>query len=348
VASCSTCHVVAGDYSVTGLTTSMATLHTGITSGCITCHTAGPGAGPFAGCATQAACSAPPPINYQPKTMPLAAGGSPTAPSTSTHVPAAGIACEKCHSATVFTSFAGMQMKGNSTAHLAVGAYTCMTCHEGTPKYTWFGVTIVTKSVGHEGRKAGQDCVPCHTKSYSKFVTEGLLRPVLRSALITSAPRMLPGGAQLPGSALGANQVFDHHGVLPGQCLTCHNKVAARGLPPKHLDVKTSCDNCHRTTTWLPAQFSHQGVGAGQCASCHNGRQASGKSGTHFLTARSCDACHRTATWIPVNYSHLSAAYRPAADKPTCLSCHVTNGELIPRLMHGNPRVRPVPVPPGP
>jgi hypothetical protein len=87
---------------------------------------------------------------------------------------------------------------------------------------------------------------------------------------------------------------------------------------------------------------------AGQCTSCHNAVKATGKSGTHFLTARSCDACHRTLSWVPVSYSHLSPAYRPAADMPTCISCHVTNGEMIPRLMHGNPRVRPVPVPPGP
>ncbi|MES1161772.1 MAG: hypothetical protein ABUL50_01760, partial [Rhizobacter sp.] len=60
LASCSTCHVTPGDFSIAGLTTSMPTLHTGITSGCASCHTAGTGAGPFAGCTTQAACAAPP------------------------------------------------------------------------------------------------------------------------------------------------------------------------------------------------------------------------------------------------------------------------------------------------
>jgi hypothetical protein len=290
-------------------------------------------------------------LNYQPKTMPLAPGGSPTAPSAQTHVPAAGVACEKCHVTTTFTTFSGMNMKGNTTAHNAVSTYTCITCHEGTPKYTWFGATnIVTRPVGHEGRKAGQDCAGsgCHRRSFTQFVTAGLLRPVLRTARITSVPLALPGGPQVPGSTEeAAGRAFDHQGVLPRQCLTCHNGVAARGLPIKHLKVKTSCDTCHRTTSWLPAQFSHEGVIAGQCSSCHNALQATGKSGSHFVTARSCDACHRTLTWLPVNYSHLSPAYRPAADKPTCISCHVTNGEIIPRLMHGNPRIRPIPVPPG-
>ena len=65
-----------------GLTTSMATLHTGISSGCASCHIGRRRRGPFAGCTTQATCASPPPITYQPKTMPLAAGGSPTAPSS--------------------------------------------------------------------------------------------------------------------------------------------------------------------------------------------------------------------------------------------------------------------------
>jgi hypothetical protein len=341
---CTTCHVVAGNFSVTGLTTNMATMHTGITSGCITCHTAGPGAGPFAGCATPTNCASPPPLTYQPKMMPLAAGASPMAPSKQTHVPAPGIACEKCHSPTVFTSFAGMNMKNNTPAHTAVGTYTCITCHEGG--YTWFGVTIVTRNVGHEGRKAGEDCIPCHNRSYNQF--NRAIRPVIRAARIGAGGQLLPRGGLIPDASAGPVVGFDHQGVLPGQCLSCHNGVAARGLPKKHLATKTSCDTCHRTTTWLPAKFSHQGMAAGQCASCHNAVKASGKSSSHFLTARSCDACHRTLAWVPVSYSHLSPAYRPAADKPLCVNCHITNGEIIPRVMHSNPRLRPVPAPTGP
>ena len=52
-APCTTCHVVPGDFSIAGLTTNMATMHTGITSGCIACHTAGAGAG----CARTPSCS---------------------------------------------------------------------------------------------------------------------------------------------------------------------------------------------------------------------------------------------------------------------------------------------------
>ncbi|MGZ5131279.1 MAG: hypothetical protein ACXWJ1_08320, partial [Caldimonas sp.] len=345
LATCSTCHVVPGDFSVAGLTANLTTLHTGITSNCIACHSAGAGYGPFAGCATQAACASPPPLTYQPKTTPLDPAGSPTSPSALTHVPTVGITCEKCHSAAVFTSFAGMNMKGNTNAHLAVGAYSCITCHEGTPKYTWYGVTIVTRPVGHEGRKAGQDCVGsgCHTRTYSQFNNAARVRPVLRAAVAGANTRLMPDGTPLP--PIGGAQAFDHHGVLPGQCQTCHNGQAARGQPARHLVTRASCDTCHRSTAWIPAEFSHQGVLPGQCQTCHNGSSATGKSSGHFVTARSCDACHRTIGWVPVNYSHVSPLYRAAPDKTTCVSCHVTNGEIIPRQMRGGPRPRPVPGP---
>jgi hypothetical protein len=320
-----------------------------VASGCISCHSSGAGAGPFAGCATQASCASPPPLIYQPKTPPLAAGGSPTAPSASTHVPVAGISCEKCHSATVFTSFAGMNMKGNTTAHTAVSAATCESCHEYP--YVWYGVTIRTPgSTNHHGRAVGQDCISsgCHNRSYSQFSNEARVRPVLRSAVNASNPRLLPDGSQLLGGAAGAGQPFDHHGVLPGQCQTCHNGQAATGQPARHLASRASCDSCHRTTSWTPAQFSHQGVLPGQCVTCHNGLSATGKSSGHFVTARSCDSCHRTIGWVPISYSHLSPLYRAQADKSSCISCHVTNGEIIPRQLRGAPRPRPIPAPPGP
>jgi hypothetical protein len=349
IASCTTCHVTAGDFSIAGLTTSMPTLHTGIASGCAACHTAGTGAGPFAGCATQAACASPPPLTYQPKTMPLAAGTAPTAPSAQTHVYVGAAACEKCHSPTVFTSFAGMNMKGNTNAHNAVSTFTCITCHEGTPQYVWFGVTIVTRPVGHQGRKAGQDCVGsgCHTRSFNQFNNAMRVLPMLRSAVVTGGgPRLLPDllGANPTDPATAA--AFNHQGVQPGQCQTCHNGQAAKGQPAKHVVTRASCDSCHRNTTWTPAQFNHQGTLAGQCQVCHNGSSGTGKSSGHFFTSRSCDACHRTLAWVPVSYSHLAPGYRPAVDKPTCISCHVTNGEIIPRQLRGGLRPRPIPLTP--
>jgi hypothetical protein len=44
-------------------------------------------------------------------------------------------------------------------------------------------------------------------------------------------------------------------------------------------------------------------------------------------------------------YSHVSPMYHAQPDKTTCVSCHVTNGEIIPRQLRGGVRPRPIPGP---
>ena len=346
IATCATCHVVSGNYSVTGLATNTV-LHTGISSGCISCHTAGAGAGPFAGCSTPTNCPVPQPITYQPKMMPLAsATASPTAPSTLTHIPVAGVACEACHSKTNFTAFSGISM-GTSAHHTAVSSKTCMSCHEA--KYTWFGVAMSgkTRPSGHTGTKAApNDCngSKCHTYS-GGFLA--LVRPIMREALVNpEVGRQLPNLQVLqPGRGALGNR-FDHAGVEAGQCKTCHDGLRAAGMPARHLMVSSSCDNCHRSSAWLPAQFSHNGITANTCLVCHNGLGASAKPGGHFMSTRSCDSCHKTETWKPVNYSHLSPAFVASPDKISCVSCHLSNGEMIPRQMRARTPTKPIPVGP--
>jgi hypothetical protein len=79
---------------------------------------------------------------------------------------------------------------------------------------------------------------------------------------------------------------------------------------------------------------------------CHNGMSASSKPPGHFMTARSCDSCHKTVGWKPVLYQHMSPQYHPTPDALNCTSCHITNGEIIPRQMRGLTRTKPIPVGP--
>jgi hypothetical protein len=345
---CSTCHIVPGDFSVAGLATH-AVLHTGITGTCITCHgpSNGGGSGPFAGCTTQASCASPPPLTYQPKVPPLANGGSPTAPSASTHIPTVGIECSLCHSKTIFTTFSTVPgatgMKGSTPDHNAVSAQTCESCHEY--RYVWYGTTIKTPgSTNHNGRTPGEDCTHsgCHRNNFNTFSMAARVRPVQRAAVGTLSRLLPPGIGDAVGSGPG-DTPFNHVGVAPGQCASCHDGLTATGRPPHHVVTSLSCDQCHRTTSWLPAQYSHQGVARGTCLTCHNGLQAPAKPANHFVTARSCDTCHRVLAWSPANYTHLSPLYKPAPDKTRCVSCHVTNGEVIPRQLRAGPRPRPIP-----
>jgi hypothetical protein len=222
--------------------------------------------------------------------------------------------------------------------------FLCMSCHE--LNYAWFGVAIKTRDGANHFK--GQDCdgSGCHRNDGTGRSMLAQLRPipVRRAALNSALPRMLPRGLA-PASENAAAERFDHRGVAAGQCLSCHNGQLAIGRPAKHYGQRLSCDSCHRSTAWRPAQFTHPANTAGQCANCHNGVDATPRPGNHFITVRACDSCHRPVAWTPVRYQHLSPAYQALPDRTTCVSCHITNGEVIPRQMHGNPRVKPVPVP---
>ena len=361
VTTCTTCHAVAGDYSyapattmgtfTAGSLTSLANLHTGITTGqvtytaatlatktCSTCHVAGTGGtsgtAPFAGCATQATCSSPPAISYQPKMMSAIAK----------HIPIGTLDCNACHA--VFTAF-GTTTKMGSIGHAnaKIAALACLSCHE--KGLSWTNASVTTRPSGHSGSKAApNDCgnSGCHTYNGG---FRALVRPVMRGALVSpETSRVRPDlqtGMTTRGS-LGNN--FDHANVKSGQCKTCHDGKLASGMPARHLMVNSSCDTCHRPTSWTPAQFSHNGVSANTCIACHNGISASAKPPGHFMTARSCDSCHKTIGWKPVQYQHISPQYQASAGVLTCTGCHVTNGEIIPRQMRGLNRTKPIPVGP--
>jgi hypothetical protein len=355
---CSTCH--SADYSVAGLS-SLTNLHTGITAGkvtytaatigkktCVTCHTVGTGGtsgtAPFTGCTTAAACSAPPPLNtYQPmlKDTPGA------------HVPIGTLDCNGCHAVVSPTFLLTNMMKDQSMHDNAkLGGVLCKDCHENGS--VWHGVTGLKVRTPSKhtttARKAPNNCdnSGCHANSTVSNGFRMLVQPVMRGALVSpDMERVRPnmqGGAPLTRGSLGNS--FDHTGVVSGQCKTCHDGKAASGMPARHLMVTTSCDTCHRPTSWTPAQFSHNGVTPNTCMACHNGMSASSKPPGHFMTARSCDSCHKSIGWRPVQYQHISPQYQPSAGVLTCTGCHITNGEIIPRQMRGLNRTKPIPVGP--
>ncbi|HPM65589.1 MAG TPA: cytochrome c3 family protein, partial [Piscinibacter sp.] len=113
---------------------------------------------------------------------------------------------------------------------------------------------------------------------------------------------------------------FNHAGVTPGACTSCHNGSMAPGKNSSHIQTTASCDTCHKTSGWTPASgFDHSGVVQGTCATCHNGSRATGKSATHVpVGSQSCDACHRTGgSWKPSSFNHTQMV---VANQ--CSSCH--------------------------
>jgi hypothetical protein len=325
---CTVCHTAAPSNYAT--LAANATLHTGITTGCITCH---------------GAPNAAPPVfylNYTPKDAVL----SPV------HIPTASTACESCH-AVSFTAFSGTTMSAaKHTAMLAATGGTCDQCHDlSTLKF--FGVTnLTTRPNGHH---VGKDCNGCHspnnwggnaqkrTVAAAKTPTNSTIGTVVTSSAATRAsalPAAGPSGGDrgFRGSALQAgpaiqagapiqagaaiqsgtslaavNHSVSHAGVT-SNCASCHNGVLAAGKSAAHIASNNTCQNCHTTLAWLPARFDHQGVTA-RCVSCHNGVVALGKPTLHVQTNQDCSACHGTITWTAVMFSHIGI-------NAACQTCH--------------------------
>jgi hypothetical protein len=297
---CSVCHTKApSDYTTTTLAANTI-LHTGITSGCITCH---------------GAPSATPPVfypNYTPKPAVL----SPV------HIPTGSTPCEDCHSNTVFTAFSGTTM--SASKHTAMFTYiggTCDACHNRvTPALSFYGVsnltTRPTSDPHNSGRALTSDCNGCH--SPNDWGGGALKKKVAAPAATRSTIAMVVGTGAAPRSAAGAGTGarmarLSHSGVT-GTCVSCHNGVLATGKGVTHIASNDRCENCHTTFAWIPARFDHQGITA-SCASCHNGVQAPGEPARHIQTAQDCSACHGTISWQPATFSHLGI-------NATCRSCH--------------------------
>jgi hypothetical protein len=97
---------------------------------------------------------------------------------------------------------------------------------------------------------------------------------------------------------------FNHVGVAPGTCATCHG-VTATGKPANHVATTLACDACHSTRAWLPAGFNHAGVVPGTCGNCHYPGGSGLAAPSNHIPYQSqllggasmgCDACHTSTT----------------------------------------------------
>ncbi|MDP8986590.1 MAG: hypothetical protein M3N97_16415 [Pseudomonadota bacterium] len=314
---CNTCHTAApGNYATLAAN---AVLHTGISSGCITCHGAPNATAPVFY------------LNYTPKSAVL----SPV------HIPSGATPCEDCHSNTVFTSFSGASM--SSAKHTLMFGYVsatdCDACHEiGRSFYGVTKLTVRPSSGHHTGQQCGNS--GCHNTNNwnagsakrkvsdqpATHGTVGIVVPARRTATQTTAeagsvagPRLGRRVANAAGVATGAevsaagSARLSHAGIT-GNCVSCHNGSLAAGKAATHIVANNSCENCHTTLAWLPARFEHRGVTA-TCMSCHNGVSAPGKPVRHVQTVQDCGACHGSLSWSAATFSHVGVA-------ATCQSCH--------------------------
>jgi len=158
-----------------------------------------------------------------------------------------------------------------------------------------------------------RDCASCHV-SGMRFARGNLVMPQQHLQTQQSCDT-----CHTTKTFVGAR--FNHTGVVPGTCASCHNGNASAGKPRDHIPTSASCDTCHRTTAWSPAaNFDHSGVVPGTCQTCHGAGKATGKPTQHMPTnaGQSCDDCHKTFSgWRPTAWNHTQM---PVTAQ--CATCH--------------------------
>ena len=288
---CTLCHTNATNYAVYTMS------HSGITNNCAQCHAAGL---TFA--------------NITPKEPPA------------THLPINGLACENCHSPTVFTAFG----PGTAMKHTGITG-NCASCHE-TGK-TWYGVTMVDRPTAAQdpNHPTTGDCSNCHssTTSFTSGVTSKPANhiPTLQACTLCHS-----------NSANYAVYTMNHSGIT-NNCAQCHAagltfaNITPKEPPATHLPISgLACENCHSPTVFTAfgpgTAMKHTGI-TGNCASCHEtgktwygvtmvDRPTAAQDPNHPTTG-DCSNCHSSTT------SFNTAVAKPSNHIPTsqaCTLCH--------------------------
>jgi hypothetical protein len=127
---------------------------------------------------------------------------------------------------------------------------------------------------------------------------------------------------------------YNHGTAVPGQCTNCHNGRIVEGTPRNHpvsSAAGTSCDSCHRSSSWIPASWNHRDTSS-DCSVCH---QAAGPGRSYNVASHlpmsmppatftgNCMACHTNY------YTFLSAFYNHSGAGSSCQNCHGSGGSPL-------------------
>ena len=245
--------------------------------------------------------------------------------------------CDTCHRTTTWMSA--------SFTHVTVMPGSCTTCHipggSGLAKPSnhiptnlpcdachTTGGSFTTSRFTHSATQGvmPSQCSTCHSGSFTSMNALGKSSGhVVTSA---SCDQCHTGFVTFAGTT---GSTFNHAGVNPGTCTTCHVQggSAKAFKPTDHIPTNLSCDACHTTGgTFTTSTFTHsatQGVITGQCSTCHNGSytmwNALGKPSGHVATTASCDQCHKGyATFAGAAFNHTGVS------PGTCSTCHYQGG----------------------
>lgn len=256
-----------------------------------------------------------------------------------------GQGCEDCHDQITWRAQGQIAEHGRTRFPLmgVHAALTCDRCHPG----------IGSGNV----EPLNPECSSCHQSELAAATSpdhaaQGWVDNCQRCHLPTtwSGGGFRHDGFRLTGahatSACEACHVGGVYSGLGSQCSDCHLNEYNGVSDPDHagLGFSLSCDQCHSTRAWLPANFSHSGIHDG-CVDCHLNDYNSASDPNHVLAGYSteCQDCHSTKSWDGAGFSHsgisngcdachmddynqtTSPNHSAAGFPVTCHVCHGTN-----------------------
>jgi len=216
-----------------------------------------------------------------------------------TPVPHAGFptTCEQCHDT---VQWSDGKFDHSKTGFTLTGMHTvpprlCTDCHTNN-NYTLNNTTCVschlkdfknTSNPSHVSFNFSQTCETCHTTSgWSPATFDHSTVNFPLTGAHTMPPRQC--------TDCHANNIFN---LTSTACVTCHMKDFQNTTNPNHVagGFAQTCETCHTTSAWQPAQFDHS-------------KSAFPLTGSHTVPPRQCTDCH-----VNNNYNITNT---------TCISCH--------------------------
>jgi hypothetical protein len=235
-------------------------------------------------------------------------------------------ACADCHNA----SFGGY--------NIASGA--CFNCHQ-----TDFNNA---SNPNHKSNGFPQSCESCHsTTAWS---------PASFDHDKTAFP--LTGQHTVPPRACTDCHVNNNYNLTTATCVSCHLTDFNNASSPNHVtsNFPQTCEVCHSTSAWQPAQFDHSKTGFSlvgahtvppracsdchvnnnynitdtTCVSCHQTDYNNAKTPVDHVTANfptTCESCHDTVQWTNGKFDHASTGWTltgaHTVPPRSCADCHI-------------------------
>jgi hypothetical protein len=100
-----------------------------------------------------------------------------------------------------------------------------------------------------------------------------------------------------------------------------------------------TCDQCHSTNGWIPANFDHNAVAGTPCVTCHLPNYQATANPDHQAAGypTTCELCHSTNAWVPAaaDGGNHDALYFPIysgrhrGEWSSCSTCHTTPNNFM-------------------